>query len=99
MNRFGIAKLEQGVTKPSWERVIALCKPLKVSCAPFLQAPATPQQTGPGRPRKARSAGTGQQEPKRPRGRPRKAAGAAQAGRSAGEAGQRSSGEKRAGKG
>src|SRR5947208_15649317 len=82
MNRLGIAKLEQGVTKPSWETVIALCKALKVSCDAFLQAPATPQQTGRGRPRKAPAGGTGQQAPKHPRGRPRKAPAAAQGRRS-----------------
>ena len=69
MNRFGIAKLEQGVTKPSWETVVALCKALRVTCDAFLQEPAPRPEVGPGRPAKPAPESD---QPKRPRGRPRK---------------------------
>lgn len=35
MNRFGIAKLEQGVTSPTWETVQALAGALGVDCTAF----------------------------------------------------------------
>jgi DNA-binding XRE family transcriptional regulator len=35
MNRFGIAKLEQGVREPTWATVQALCQALGLSCAAF----------------------------------------------------------------
>ncbi len=35
MNRFGIAKLEQGVREPSWSTVLALAKALGVSLDTF----------------------------------------------------------------
>ena len=35
MNRFGIAKLEQGVTEPRWETVRTLAKALGVTCLAF----------------------------------------------------------------
>jgi DNA-binding XRE family transcriptional regulator len=70
MNRFGIAKLEQGVTKPSWETVVALCKALRVKCDAFLQEPAERPPAGKGRPPKA--AGEDVPAPKQPKGRPRK---------------------------
>jgi transcriptional regulator with XRE-family HTH domain len=35
MNRFGIAKLEQGVREPSWATVQALAKALGVDCTAF----------------------------------------------------------------
>ena len=53
MNRFGVAKLEQGVTRPSWETVIALCKALGVGCDEFLKAPADGPSGTIGRPHKA----------------------------------------------
>jgi transcriptional regulator with XRE-family HTH domain len=69
MNRFGIAKLEQGVTKPSWETVVALCKALGVECNSFMQPPEEREPTGRGRPP------TGKDEsptPKQPRASQRK---------------------------
>jgi transcriptional regulator with XRE-family HTH domain len=69
MNRFGIAKLEQGVTKPTWETVIALCKALGVDCNAFTRPPVDREPTGRGRPAKPKDESP---EPKRPRGRPRK---------------------------
>jgi transcriptional regulator with XRE-family HTH domain len=35
MNRFGVAKLEQGVREPHWPTVLALCAALKVDCRAF----------------------------------------------------------------
>lgn len=35
MNVFGVAKLEQGVTKPYWETVMKLAKALGVDCTAF----------------------------------------------------------------
>ncbi len=48
MNRFGIAKLEQGVTKPSWETVVALCQALRVRADEFLKPPKGQDKPGPG---------------------------------------------------
>ena len=50
MNKFGVAQLEQGRNKPSWETVLALAKALNVSCEAFNQQPAPRQPGGPGRP-------------------------------------------------
>jgi XRE family transcriptional regulator, regulator of sulfur utilization len=48
----GIRNLEQGIRKPSWETVLALCKALGVACDAFTHEP-TDQPTGKaGRPRK-----------------------------------------------
>jgi hypothetical protein len=61
MNRFGIAKLEQGVREPSWATVQALARALGLDCLAFTAdapgASAVEQQTPagrrrPGRPRK-----------------------------------------------
>jgi hypothetical protein len=70
MHRFGVARREQGITRPTWDTVLALSKALKVRCDAFLQEPADRPPTGRGRPPKPQ-----QPEPanaKRPRGRPRK---------------------------
>ena len=53
MTKAGIADLEQGRRKPSWETVLALAKALGVSCEEFTKAPAEREPAGPGRPRKA----------------------------------------------
>jgi transcriptional regulator with XRE-family HTH domain len=53
MNRFGIAKLEQGVTKPWWESVLALANALGVTPNDFTCPPSTRPDAKPGRPRKA----------------------------------------------
>jgi transcriptional regulator with XRE-family HTH domain len=53
MNRFGVAQLEQGRNKPSWDTVVALCKALGVSCDAFLQPPSEEAPRARGRPRKA----------------------------------------------
>jgi transcriptional regulator with XRE-family HTH domain len=53
MNRFGIAKLEQGVTKPWWESVLALATALGVTPNDFTCPPSTKPDTKPGRPRKS----------------------------------------------
>lgn len=66
MNRFGVAKLEQGVTKPTWETVLALCQALGVDCTSFAQEPAERPPVGPGRPRKAREAEGPSVEPPAP---------------------------------
>jgi transcriptional regulator with XRE-family HTH domain len=70
LNRFGVAKLEQGVTKPYWDTVVALCKALRVSADAFLQPPAVTSEAKPGRPPKSKQ-DTGEPGSKRPRGRPR----------------------------
>jgi transcriptional regulator with XRE-family HTH domain len=49
----GIRNLEQGIRKPSWETVIALCQALDVKCDAFLQEPGDLPPLAPGRPRKA----------------------------------------------
>src|SRR2546429_6835010 len=67
MNRFGIAKLEQGVTKPAWETVLALASALGVSCEAFTSAPTERERPGRGRPAKPSPR---EPAPKRPRGRP-----------------------------
>ena len=46
----GIANLEQGRTRPSWETVIRLCRALDVSSDEFLKAPRkeeSPSRVGP----------------------------------------------------
>lgn len=53
MNKFGIAQLEQGRYKPSWESVLALAGGLGVDCTAFNQAPAIREDTKRGRPKKA----------------------------------------------
>ena len=73
LSKAGIADLEQGRRQPTWETVVALAKALGVSCDAFLQEPTTAPPAGPGRPRKPTPGSAEQQEPKRPRGRPRKA--------------------------
>jgi transcriptional regulator with XRE-family HTH domain len=62
MNRFGVAKLEQGVREPSWATVQALAAALGVTVLEFADDTPTPGQDG----RKAEG------EPAQPRGRPRK---------------------------
>jgi transcriptional regulator with XRE-family HTH domain len=52
MNRFGIAKLEQGVSKPSWESVIALCQALNVTPNEFIREPSVRPEPKRGRPPK-----------------------------------------------
>jgi transcriptional regulator with XRE-family HTH domain len=42
MNRFGIAKLEQGVREPTWATVQALAKALGVRCSAFEMPPPEP---------------------------------------------------------
>ena len=73
-----IVKLESGNRKPGWETVIALSDALGVECTAFLQEPVPAGTAGPNRPRKATTGSVDQQQPKRPRGRPRKAPAAAQ---------------------
>src|SRR5207302_9713946 len=73
LTRDGIAQLERGRHGPSWETVVALVKALGVDANAFLQEPAAVPPVGPGRPRKPTTESADQQQPKRPRGRPRKA--------------------------
>jgi DNA-binding XRE family transcriptional regulator len=42
MNRFGIAKLEQGVREPTWQTVQAIASALGLSCRDFEAQPAPP---------------------------------------------------------
>jgi transcriptional regulator with XRE-family HTH domain len=49
LNRFGIAKLEQGVREPTWATVQALAKALGVRCSAFeavAEAPTEPPKLG-----------------------------------------------------
>src|SRR5262245_55867195 len=70
LNRFGIAKLEQGVTRPHWDTVVALCQALAVDPAQFMKPPSAREPAGPGRPAKPKSE-EAETPPKPPRGRPR----------------------------
>src|SRR5215470_15197978 len=75
----GVQNIEQGRTYPEWPTVLALCQALGVSCDAFTEQPrASSSGGGRGRPRKPIPEGTEQQQPKRPRGRPRKASTAVQ---------------------
>jgi hypothetical protein len=56
MTRDGVAHLEQGRRKPSWETVLALAAALGVDCKAFEQAPTPRADVGPGRPPKAKEA-------------------------------------------
>ena len=47
MNRFGIAKLEQGDREPSWATVRALARALGVRCAAFEDDEERPPTEGP----------------------------------------------------
>jgi transcriptional regulator with XRE-family HTH domain len=79
MNKFGVAQLEQGRNKPSWETVLALAKALNVSCEAFTQEPAPRPAAGPGRPPKAEE-GPRTAFPETGRSRGRKAGGEGNAG-------------------
>jgi hypothetical protein len=72
-----VADLEQGRYAPSWPTVVSLAEALGVECTAFLQQPQAGGEVKPGRPRKPTAEGV-DTEPKRPRGRPRKAAAVAQ---------------------
>ena len=60
MNQFGIAKLEQGVRKPTWETVQALARALGVDCTAFqvddkpAEAENPAKKTGKGKTRKGK---------------------------------------------
>src|SRR5215831_70232 len=73
VKRGAIARWERGVREPSWSNVVALVKALGVDANAFLQEPTTAPPAGPGRPRKQTAESADQEQPKRPRGRPRKA--------------------------
>ncbi len=51
---FGIAKLEQGVTKPTWETVLSLCQALGVTCEAFTKPAEEKSPAKPGRPKKSK---------------------------------------------
>lgn len=51
LTRVGIAQLETGRRKPTWETVLRLAKALGTDCKAFTQEPKT-EARGPGRPRK-----------------------------------------------
>jgi|SRR5579859_223096 len=49
LNRFGVAKLEQGVGEPRWPTVLALANALGVSCEAFTGEATTRSEQGRGR--------------------------------------------------
>ncbi|MBI1913497.1 MAG: helix-turn-helix domain-containing protein [Planctomycetes bacterium] len=98
VKRDAIARWERGAREPSWSNVVALVKALGVDANAFLQEPVTPPPTGPGRPRKPIAEGV-DTEPKRPRGRPRKAPDARQEATSEGKASEGLAGQKKTAKG
>lgn len=50
LSKAGIADLEQGRNRPSWDTVQALCNALGVSCEEFQREPAKREPQGRGRP-------------------------------------------------
>ena len=52
----GIRNLEQGIRRPSWDTVLALCQALGVSCDAFTRPPGELPPPRVGRPRKAADA-------------------------------------------
>jgi len=52
-----VRDLEQGVNKPTWPTVVALCQALGVLCDAFLEEPGQPVPPAVGRPRKTPQAG------------------------------------------
>jgi transcriptional regulator with XRE-family HTH domain len=80
-----VVQWELGEREPGWFNMLALAEALRVDCTAFIQAPAERSSPGPGRPRKGAATTPA---PKRPRGRPSKAAGAAQEATPEGQADQ-----------
>jgi transcriptional regulator with XRE-family HTH domain len=84
MTKDGIAQLEQGRRKPSWETVLALSDALQVSCEQFREEPGIRPEPKRGRPPRATPSTPPAEDleavtekpqgpsGKRPRGRPRK---------------------------
>src|SRR5215475_11659612 len=68
MNRFGVAKLEQGVREPSWATVQALARALGVEVGEFVVADDPPPAKDK-RPRKAGGTPSGQRKPARGKGK------------------------------
>jgi transcriptional regulator with XRE-family HTH domain len=64
MNKFGVAQLEQGRNKPSWESVLTLADALGVTPNDFTQAPAAVADAKRGRPRKASTLADGDKSKK-----------------------------------
>jgi transcriptional regulator with XRE-family HTH domain len=46
MNRFGVAKLEQGAREPSWATVLNLARALGVDCRAFQEEGGTGKRKG-----------------------------------------------------
>ena len=65
MNQFGVAKLEQGKTSPSWGTVVALCRALGVKCDEFMEPPAA--GSGPAKPGRPPSQASAEVTSRRPR--------------------------------
>lgn len=63
LTRDGVAQLENGRRKPSWETVLALSEALGISCEAFAQEPSQPaQEPRKGRPPKKSAGGDDQGE-------------------------------------
>jgi transcriptional regulator with XRE-family HTH domain len=71
MNRYGVAKLEQGEREPTWATVQALAKALDVNCLAFTAEGTVPEPKGPpprpGRPPKRQP--DAEQAPEQPKSR------------------------------
>jgi transcriptional regulator with XRE-family HTH domain len=72
LNKFSVARYEQGRRMPAWGSVIALARALGVKCDAFEVPPATVPEPKRGRPPKPPA--DAEVKPKRPRGRPKKGA-------------------------
>src|SRR5947209_18212814 len=72
LTRDGVAQLGRGRRKPAWETVVALISALECGAEAFTQRPAPRAKPGQGRPPKRTRGTPAPEEPKRPRGRPRK---------------------------
>src|SRR5262249_5581277 len=100
-NRFTVAKLERGFQEPGWPLGLLLAQALGGEVGAFVApgngAVAEPGPAPRGRPRKAAPEEASPEQPKRPRGRPRKLPATAQGERSASEKTERSASEKTSG--
>src|SRR5262245_65845258 len=70
VKRDAVARWEADVREPGWSNVVALAQALGVSCEDFLQPPT--EQHAPKRGRPPKMVAEPKEQPKRPRGWPKK---------------------------